>query len=1115
MRKFALLILATFVTAAAMAQVTTSSMSGNVTDNNGNPLIGATVIAVHTPSGTQYGSAVDANGNYRILNMRPGGPYTIAVQMLGYNTTEYTGINLDLADNYVLDARLSEAALGMEEIVVRGVGRDNMNTDRAGAITTINSNKMAMQPTVSRNLNDIIKLSPQALTTSNGLAVGGGNYRQSYITVDGAAFNNAFGIGQNLPAGGSPISMDALEQISVSVTPYDVRQSGFTGGAINAVTKSGDNEFRGSAYWYYNNEKWKGNDTKVGEFNKSEQQYNLYGVSVGGPIVKNKLFFFANVEIERETSPGPTYQARPSTSTELSSTGIYKYPTVSEMDAVRNHLINNYGYDPGPYQGYSNKTPAHKILARVDWNINDNHKLNVRYSTTASKYKANMSGSASPFSSPSIMYPFSRRRDNSDDYAMYTFQNSQYWQEQNFHSFAAELNSQFGRFSNTFRVTYSHQDEPRSWDGALFPTVDILRQDENGDYHTFISFGTDPYTYGNLREVKTVVVTDELNWSVNKHNLTAGIQYEFDRTKNGYMPQANGWYVFASWDDFVNGNDAISFTIMHPNNSALKQTYPSFDYEQFSVYFQDKVDVSNNFKFTYGLRVELPTFPALEDNFNPHFDQMYFGNRKFSTDDMPKARIQLSPRVGFNWDIKGDRSMVLRGGSGIFTGRIPFVWIVAAVGNSEVSQTRYTAQYGSGDYVPAFHTDINDMLNDVYNGAFQSGLAGVPTTPTIMDKNLKMPSTWKTSLGYDVRLPGGILGTVEGIFNQDVNSVVINNAGLKDPGSTLTVSANDVRPYYGTGTDRYYNTTGSTAITPYYITNSDKNGWYYSITASLEKNFRNGLSLMAAYTHANNRALSDGIGDASSSGWNTNTNTVTGTNDHQLSYGSYVSPHRFIASIGYQKAYAKHFKTSVALFYEGYNYGYAGGYSYTRYSYTYTAPIVGDGGANNLLYIPKDWDELNAMTFSDYTYKVDGKDVTYTAAQQKEDYWAFINQDKYLKKHKGEYTKRNGAVMPWRSRFDFKVMQDFSVRTAGGKRNTLQVGLDIYNVANLLNKNWGNIKTVTNNTPLLAEVDSTNGVVTSFQFQRNGSEKLDKTFSRMATYNSTYSMQISLRYIFN
>ncbi|MCD8102296.1 MAG: carboxypeptidase regulatory-like domain-containing protein [Alistipes sp.] len=1101
MRKLALIVLAMFVTSVAMAQVTTSSMSGKITDASGQPLIGAAVVAIHTPSGTQYGTAVDLNGNYRILNMRPGGPYTVAVQMLGYHTTEYQGIELALGDNYVLDAEMFESALGMEEIVVRGVGRDNMNTDRAGAITTVNANKMAMQPTTSRSLNDIIKLSPQSATTSNGLAIGGGNYRQSYVTVDGAAFNNAFGIGSNLPAGGSPISIDALDQMTVSVTPYDVRQSGFTGGAINAVTKSGDNEFKASVYSYFNNDNFKGYKIKNEKFDRDEQKNNMYGITFGGPIIKNKLFFFVNAEMEREISPGPTTRARESANDTWGGGTNNNRPTVSDMDMMREYLRNKYGYDPGIYQGYSLNTPSWKLLARVDWNIHENHKLNVRFSTTHSKYSSSPSSSVNPVGSSA--YPKGGSRTGNT--AMY-YKNTRYWQEQNFTSVAAELNSVFGPVTNTLRVTYSHQDEPRSWDGGTFPTVDILSDVDNSDNVPYTTFGLDPFTYGNLRDVKTFIVTDDVNWTWGINNLTAGFQFEFDRTKNGYMQAGAGWYVYESWDDFVNDRTPYTFAITHSNREDLAQIYPSFDYQQYSIYLQDKIDISNNFKLTAGIRLEIPTFPSLKDNYNPEFASLKFNGKSYSTDQMPKARVQVSPRVGFNWDVMGDRRHVIRGGTGIFTGRLPFVWIVSAVGNSNVQQTSYSyynPSVNNPSRIPGFHTNISDILDDLYGGNFNPSNIIAPQNPTIMDKNLKMPSTWKTSLAYDVRLPGDVFGSLEGIYNRDINSVVVTNLGLKDPTENgLRVSANDIRDYYNPD-DLYYatNSEGSD-VKPYLIENINKNGWYYSITAKLERSFSFGMSVMAAYTYSDSRTLTDGIGDQVTSAWSTNNYSVNGVNNHSLSYGSYVAPHRVIAALDFRIKK----NTSLGLFYEGSNLGYYGSssYTYTRFSYTYTTNIVGDGGASNLLYVPASKDEL---TFIDYA------DGSYSAADQAEDFWAYVNQDKYLKSRKGQYAERNGAKMPWRSRFDLKYVRDFDF-VVGGRTNTLQLGVDIINVANLINRKWGNMKTVNNATPLAVVTDANKDII-GFRFQKNGSETLTKTFSPVARSASTYAFQFSLRYIFN
>ena len=475
MKKLFILMLSIFTVAAASAQVTTSGMNGTVTDEQGQPLAGATVIAVHTPSGTQYGAVTNKDGRYNLQGLRTGGPYTVTFSFVGYQGVEFPGLELQLGETLTRNAFLKDSQT-LEAVVVTVDGRNSsMNVNRAGAVTSISSEQIELMPSVSRSMNDIMKLTPQASTTTSGLAIGGGNYRQSYVTVDGAAFNNAFGIGGNLPAGGSPISLDALEQMSVSVTPYDVRQSGFTGGAINAVTKSGTNEFKASAYVFAKSDQLQGDKYDGGKLSLSEMRNTTLGFSIGAPIVKDKLFVFANFEREWNTTPGTSRLARTSDGQSFGGGSQYNRPTVEKLDEISNFLIDKYGYNPGPYQGYSVKTPGYKLMARVDWNINRNNSLNVRFSRTQNKYSSSPSSSISPLDSK-LTYD---RNDygRTSNYAMY-FQNSRYYQEQNFTSVAAELNSRFleGRLTNTLRYTYSHQYEPRSYDGKLFPTVDILEE---------------------------------------------------------------------------------------------------------------------------------------------------------------------------------------------------------------------------------------------------------------------------------------------------------------------------------------------------------------------------------------------------------------------------------------------------------------------------------------------------------------------------------------------------------------------------------------------------------------------------------------------------------------
>ena len=1101
-----LVALLAFMVSTAMAQITTSGISGKVTAN-GEDIIGATIKAVHQPSGTVYRAVTNIDGRYSIQGMRPGGPYVLEVSYVGYKTKEVKNFNLSLGQNTILNESLSENAEMLQDVVVTADRNNNMRTDRAGATTSINADQIEAVPTVSRSMNDLLKLTPQGANVGSGFSVGGGNYRQSYVTVDGAAFNNAFGIGGNLPGNGSPISLDALDQISVSSSPYDVRLSGFTGGAISAVTKSGTNQFKGTAYMYTTNSHLRGNKVSDYELNRLQSHSTTWGASFGGPIIKDKLFFFANGEYQNNISAGPSGTARVNASDEWSpSSGTVHRPLQSDMDNMLSFLSKNYGYNPGRYQGYSLDTPSYKFLARIDWNINENNKLNIRFSKSHDKDSSAPSSSTTPFKD-SVIYPGgedatggksqSGRTANAGLY----FESARYYQEKNFTSFAAEWNSKWGGVNNVLRATYSYQDEPRTYVGGMFPTVDILK---NGSY--YMGFGPDPFTEGNLRQVKTFVATDEATWSMGIQNFTAGLQFETNKATNGFGAASAGYYVFESMDDFMNGKAPRSYGVTFPMDGS-GQFLATMKYNQFSAYVQDQVNFSDRFRLTAGLRFELPIYPELENNYNKAFAAMKWKNdagveSQYSTDQLPDAPLTVSPRVGFNWDILGNHKLVLRGGTGYFIGRLPFVWLVSAVGNAGCGQYTYyyntAADKGAKYLMDKFYQSREDQLKVLQ----QQGLAvnredaAAPSTPTIIDKDLKMNATWKTSLALDAKLPYDIDFSLEGIYSREFNpATVINLDRYWDGKSYTELAPGDKRKWYSRNS--YSN--------PYMITNAGHKAYYYSITASLAKKFAFGLNLSASYTYSKAKSYGDGVGDQVSSAYYNNRYSVNGNNDMELGYGTYVAPNRLLISASYKKDYGKNFGSEVGLIYEGMNMGYADGYSCTRYTYQLTGNVVNDYGSNGLVYIPASREALDKWNFKD-----NGK---YTAEQQKDDFWAYINQDDYLKNHKGEYAERGGAVMPWHHQLDFKFNQNFYLNVAGQK-NTLQFGVDIKNLANLLNNSWGLYKTV-NNTKLLKYTAGKDGAAGSFQFQKNGKDVLSKTYTNLTSFNSTYSIQFSIRYIFN
>ena len=1088
------------IAAAVNAQVTTSSMSGKVVDQSNEAIIGATIQAIHEPSGTHYGAITNVDGRYSIQGMRAGGPYKVEVSYVGYQSVVYKSINLQLGENYVLDANLKESTELLDEVVITASKSSNMKSDRAGAVTNVDAARMSEVPTVSRSMNDIMRLTPQGANIGSGFSVGGGNYRQSYVTVDGAAFNNAFGIGSNLPAGGSPISLDALEQISVSTTPFDVRQSGFTGGAINAVTKSGTNEFKGTAYMYTSNTHLTGNKVEDYELTRNRDHSTTYGASLGGAIIKNKLFFFVNGEYQDNVQAGPSGIARSGANDEWSTNGIVHRPfentttvggrTFVGMNNISQYLSEKYNYNPGRYQGYSLETPSYKIMGRLDWNINNNNKINFRFTHTHSKYSSNPSSSTTPFKD-SIIYPggvdgsagksSSGRTANTGLY----FESSRYMQEQNFTSIASEWNSKWGAINNALRFTYSYQNEPRTYEGGTFPTVDILDQGS-----LYASFGPDPFTEGNLRQVKTFVITDEFNFSSGIHNFMGGIQFESNKAVNGFMQAGSGYYVYSSWDDFVNNRAPAAFGVTYSNTGDGSQFLANMKYQQLSFYLQDQMNITDNFRLTAGVRFELPIYPELKNNYNKNFAQIDFDGYHYATDQLPSSyQLTASPRIGFNWDLTGERKYVLRGGSGYFIGRLPFVWLVSAVGNANCGQSTYyyneqkDAKYGQ----PSFHTSVADMLKDPNLNLPAATDPAAPSGATIIDRDLKM----------NAKLPGDIDFTLEGIFSKEFNPATVTNLGRKFKGEQ-EIAPGDVR--------RMFEYSNANKTDAYYITNAGNSAYYYSLTASLAKTFDFGLHLSASYTRSYAKSYGDGIGDQVNSAYYNNRYSVNGNNDTETGYGTYVSPNRVLASAAYRIKYAKNFASSLSLIYEGMNMGYAGGYSAARYSYTFTGNIVGDYGSNNLLYIPASREALDKWNFADYTDSKTGE-VTYSAKEQRDDFWAYINEDSYLKGRKGKYAERGGAIMPWHHQLDLKFNQDFFLNV-GGKRNTLQFGVDIKNFLNLLNSDWGIYKTV-NNTSLLSYKGG------AYQFQKNGGKKLTDTYSNLNSFNSTYSIQFSVRYIFN
>lgn len=1057
LKRLLVVLIGVLFATTAYAQSTTATIAGHITDANGG-LQDAVITAVYTPTGITYHAFSGRDGVYRINNVVAGGPYTIKVEMMGHQPYVVTNVHAPLSGTIMVNCILKVSATTLEPVSVVAEGvQNNMNVQNSGANILIDNRMIQNVPTTSRSMNDIMKLTPQAAVVGGGFAAGGGTSRGSTVTVDGASFNNTFGKGSsNLPAGGSPISLDAIDQISINLTPFDVRHSGFQGGAINVVTKHGSNQWHASVYDYFTNDALRGVLVGADTLPNDQSMNNVMGFTLSGPIIKDKLFFFVNAEYTMDNVPGSTAIAQKTDDPNWKPGSNVHRPTEARMDEIAAFLKDKYGYDPGPYQGYSLSTPDYKVLARLDWNINANHNFNIRFNHTHTYTSNSPSSSMSPIggTNTSVIIggdtvTFNRNsQGRQSDYSLY-FKSARYYQEQNFTSVAAELNSRLfgGKGTNTLRGTWSYQNEPRSFDGELFPTVDILEPytDANGatQYAFYTTFGIDPFTYMNTVRATTLNFTDEVTYTTGIHNLIAGVQYETNSSVNGFMQGGAGWYIFDSWETFKNGGAPLSMMITHANlDDPTATVYPTIDYNLASLYAQDEIEFSQYFKLTAGLRIEMPmvSFHG-NNNYNKDFAAVAEANPNssyagLSTDDLPGFTVNFSPRVGFNWDVTKDRKLVVRGGTGLFTGRIPNVWLVRTTGDANVQQFQYIANMQTGQHVFPFYPNRNDIINSMYNGnPFHKQDLAAPTSTTILAKDLRMPTSWKTSLAIDAKLPFGIKGTLEGIYSYSFSEVVATTLGSKFGDSIQLPGEPEKRATY---TSENIRNSAGAKMGGYLLQNAnDLHGQYFSITAQLSKSFAWGLDLMAAYTHSFSMSATDGAGDQV---YNiAQISRRNGDNSPELGYSYYVTPNRLIANASYTIYEGPYTATKLGLFYEGSNIGYFGQFTQARYSYLMTTDENTGINTPQLVYIPTA-DELANMPF--------------TSDENRAAYEAFIQNDSYLSAHRGEYSKRNGAVCPWLNRINFKIDQEFYFNV-NGRRTTLQIGADVNNLANLINSNWG------------------------------------------------------------
>lgn len=1089
--------------------VTTASLKGTVIDDTGETLPGANVLAVHIPSGTEYGAATNLRGAFNIRNMRVGGPYRIRITYIGYDEYVEEGVRLGLGETYTVDVQLKREASELDEVEVIAAG-DVFDRNKTGVGNNVTTDDIESAPTVGRDLADYTRLTPQAYIANSdddgpAISIAGQNNRFNSIFIDGAVNNDVFGLSAQGTNGGqtgaTPISMDAIEQFQINISPFDVTQGGFTGGAINAITRSGTNQYEGSVYWYNRNEILAGKTPLAfANFNEIEREplpefkNNRFGFRVGGPIVEDKLFFFANLEMLRSQSPQPF-------------TGIGSYEgnaDISTLEEIHSVLQNEFGYDAGTFRDKNSKLDSEKALFKLNWNINRNHKLMLRHSYTHS--------------------------DNIDAYQSNAgninyFNNSEIFPNAT-NSTALEFTSSVGSsMANKLIVGYTDVLDDRGYAGEAFPTVTI--DDGAGE----ISLGNEPFSTSNLLDQEILTVTNNFNIFAGNHTLTIGTHNEFYSIANQFIPFNNGWYQYESVADFLQSVRAVNDPNVDPVNPDLylrgvslvggqnvigdkAKNIGAFNAYQLGLYVQDEWQVNDNVRLTGGLRFDMPqittkprfaddvfdtTIPDLRLNYNLE------GARPGET---PSPNLYVSPRFGFNWDVNGDQRTQIRGGAGIFLGRVPFVWPGGMFNNNGANTGVIVGGDWMSDPIP-FRPDPEEGLTLEDFGRSPDEV--IPSGRLEMfTEDFKYPTVFRNSLGIDHRLPNGIVGSLEVQYTKTLNNILVTNVNLKPLNERM--DGPDSRPFYNYS-ERY--------IDPRYenihVVSNTNDGYAFDITAQLRKRFGNSLHTRVAWTYGDSYVVNEGTSSQINSLWRYQEH-VNGANNLSLSRSDFSLGHRITASLTYRKEFLENLATTVSLFFEGVS-GRPFSYIIDR-----SEDMINEGGDDaSLLYVPNDASDL---TWAPITSS-EG-DVIATPQEQIEAFNNYIESSEYLSSRRGKYAERNGVRAPFESIIDLKIEQELFGNLMN-RRQKIEFTLDVFNFTSFLGDifgtNWGNRYNVGNGSYEIVEFqgfqDPDNGDYTpvynlNYDFSKVETEgdMFRQSTHDFGTYSSRWQMQVGVRYTF-
>ena len=1026
------ILVALLFPALTIAQTTTSSLGGSVKTNTGEPLVGATVTVTHEPTGTVTRVQSRTGGRFDVSNLNPGGPYSVEVSFINFATEKRSDIYLSLGDSYKVDLVLSSKAANLAGVTVTGTRKTTEFNGKGGSETVIGRDKMASLPTVGRNIYDYLRAVPQARLiggNEGALTIAGQNNRYNSFYVDGAINNDVFGLANSGTNGGqtgaAPISIDAIDQFQVVISPYDASVGNFTGGGINAITKSGSNKTEGSVYYFYRNQNLAGYDpiqpkettTRYPDFTNK-----TYGGRVGGALVKNKVFYFLSFEKQRDQTPQPydfsTYKGNTN--------------TAAGIQGLIDFVKSTYKYDMGEYLNNIKSLNADRITAKVDWNISNKQKLSVSY-----RYNKGVSTTPSANSATSI-----------------NFYNGGVYFPSTTNSVSAELKSIVGRSStNKLLVTYSNVNDDRSFLGDPFPRTAIT--DGSGT----ITFGSENSSTQNILIQKNVSLVDNFKFNIGSHSLTAGVDYEYFDDKNAFIQNTFGNYRYGSLAAFTANTAApTSYQVGYPliDNDLTDNTGAAakFKVSKTAFYLTDEVRPTENLTLNYGLRADIWQFittPATDaftnDSALSKFAQ-YYDLKGARSGQKPNFPISFSPRFGFTYKIP-EENMTIRGGFGVFTGRMPLVWPGGTYNNNGLFVGGFTAS-GTALSAIRFRWDPTNPLASIWN-ANSVGVSLTKGPLNLISKDFRMPKLWRMSLAIDKKFENGWSATMEGMFSKNINEINYTNINILPP---IGISL-------GPGPRNVYNTESSSlgaripiranGTNPYdnaiLVSNNDDGdkGFAYNFSVTVDKKTRTGFNFNFNYAYGNSYVWNESTSSVNLSQW-ANIEATQGRNYTSRNISDFSQGHRIFVYINKKFTYAHNtMATTVGLVYTG--------QSGTPVSYTYSSGSAirdaGTGGLNDLIYIPTSGD-LGNMTFLSNTIGT----TTYTPQQQKDALEAYIQGDDYLKNRRGQFAERNGARLPFSNTVDLKVTQDFNVKVSG-HRYQFQLTWDVFNFTNMLNRDWG------------------------------------------------------------